>query len=217
MEFEDLQAIWDTQTERPVFAIDDSRLPVALYQQREHRLRRLFRFFYVPYYGFSLVVVVANALLALAFYFKTTHHMRTSDPRMSLWDGVAALTAVLIAALIAVRLHVERRKHERTQLVFAPSLREELDRGISQLNFELSLHGAEQVRKMTFGLLFGTLVFVWESGGLNGEPTPWFLLGTVLFCMLPSSWYNAKAEKAAFEELRQRKRAIESMRASLVE
>ena len=31
MEFKDLQAIWDTQNERPVFAINDSRLSVALY------------------------------------------------------------------------------------------------------------------------------------------------------------------------------------------
>jgi hypothetical protein len=36
MEFEDLQAIWDTQNEQPVFSINDSRLAVGLYQQREH-------------------------------------------------------------------------------------------------------------------------------------------------------------------------------------
>lgn len=37
MEFEDLQAIWDTQNERPVFSINDSRLAVGLYQQRSSR------------------------------------------------------------------------------------------------------------------------------------------------------------------------------------
>ena len=40
MEFENLQAIWDTQNDKPVFAMQDARLLVALYQQRERSRRR---------------------------------------------------------------------------------------------------------------------------------------------------------------------------------
>ena len=39
MEFENLQAIWDTQNDKPVFAMKDARLLVALYQQREQSRR----------------------------------------------------------------------------------------------------------------------------------------------------------------------------------
>ena len=217
MEFEDLQAIWDTQNERPVFAINDSRLAVALYQQREHRRRRLFQFFFIPYYGVSLGVVAANALLFLAFFLKTAYRVRTSDPLMSVWDGAALVAVIAGATVLAVRVHAERRRHERTQRVFAPSLREELEQGISQLDFELSLHSAGRARQLICIVALGTLVFVWETGRLNGDPTPWMMLAFNLVCVFPSIWYGAAAEKAAFEKLMQRKRALESMRAALVD
>ena len=48
---------------------------------------------------------------------------------MSAWDyaGLAVAAGALLA--IVVPLYRERKKHERTQKIFAPSLREELDRG----------------------------------------------------------------------------------------
>ena len=48
MKFENLQATWDTQNDKPVFAMTDARLLVALYQQREHSRRRLFRQQFAP-------------------------------------------------------------------------------------------------------------------------------------------------------------------------
>ena len=48
MKFENLQAIWDTQNDKPVFAMKDARLLVALYQQREQSRRRIFRQLFAP-------------------------------------------------------------------------------------------------------------------------------------------------------------------------
>lgn len=217
MEFEELQAIWDSQNERPVFATDDSRLSVGLYQQRERRHRRLFRLFYIPYYLFTLVLVAANALVFLAFFAKTASRMRTSDPLMSVWDGAAIVTAITVALVLAIRLHTERKRHEGAQRTFAPSLREELEHGISQADFELSLHRANWARKLIILTAMESLVFVWEVGRLNGLPTPWMELS---FCLtvFPIGWYcNTAAEKAALEEVLRRKRALESMLASLVD
>lgn len=216
MEFEDLQAIWDTQNERPVFAINDSRLAVALYQQREHRRRRLFKFFFIPYYGVTLTMVVANALLFLVFFAKTFSKMRPSDPPMTVWDAAALLAAISVAVALAARLQAERRSHERTQRAFAPSLREELEHGISQLDFELSLLRTAPVRMMIGLISMETMVFVWEVARLNGLPTPWLELSYCLF-LFPVVWANAAAQKAASEEVMRRKRALESMRATLVD
>ncbi len=216
MEFKDLQAIWDTQNERPVFAINDSRLSVALYQQREHRRRRLFNLFFIPFYGVTLAIVVANALLFLLFFAKTIYQLRPSDPPMTVWDGAALLAVITAAVDIAVRLQAQRGRHQRAQKAFAPSLREELEHGISQLDFELSLLGTAPVRKMIGLVSIGTMVFVWEVARLNGLPAPWLELSYCLF-VLPAVWANAAAQKAASEEVLQRKRALESMRATLVD
>jgi hypothetical protein len=56
MEFESLQAIWDTQNDKPVFAMQDARLLVALYQQRERSRRRLFKWTFAPLYGGAVYV-----------------------------------------------------------------------------------------------------------------------------------------------------------------
>ena len=57
MEFEDLQAIWDTQNDKPVFAMQDARLLVALYQQRERSRQRAFRLHFAPMYVAALAML----------------------------------------------------------------------------------------------------------------------------------------------------------------
>lgn len=214
MQFEDLQAIWDTQHDRPVFSLDDSRLAVGLYQQRVQSRRRLFREQFAPIYIAALFVAAASALLFLAFYFKTVTRMRTTDAPMNIWDGAALILAAAAAVAVAAPMYSERKKHEHTQNTFAPSLCEELDRGISQLEFELTFYSAPRVLKMTAMVSIGAAVFLWESARLNGNPPPWLLLAMVL-CIFPSSWYTSAAAKTRVEQITQRKRALEAIRAEL--
>ena len=51
------------------------------------------------------------------------------DFPMSAWDYAAFAVAAGALVAIVVPLYIERKRHERTQQVFVPSLREELDRG----------------------------------------------------------------------------------------
>jgi amino acid transporter len=217
MEFEDLQNIWDTQNDRPVFSMNDSRLAVGLYQQREHSRRRVFRQQFAPIYFTVPLLAVFSAFIFLAFFAKTVTRMRSTDPLMSVWDGVALAIAVVAALTAIVSMHVERKKHERLQNVFAPSLREELEQGISQLDFELSLHSTPRALKLTGWIFLGAVLMVWESGRLNGDPTPWTILLFTLFCMGAGLWYGFATRKRIVDRVMQRKRALESMRAALEE
>jgi hypothetical protein len=217
MEFEDLQAIWDTQNNQPVFSINDSRLAVGLYQQREKSRRRLFRKEFAPVYIAALIIAAVCAFLFLAFFVKTITRMRPTDPLMSVWDGAALTAAVAATLLIVVPMYCERRKHERIQNVFAPSLRKELEQGISQLDFELSLYRTPRVVKMNILVTIGAMVLVWESARLNGQPAPWILLTFVLTVTAFSSWSGLRAMKKGEERMMQRKRALETMLATLDE
>jgi hypothetical protein len=42
MQYDELQAIWETQRQRPVFAINDFGLHMELYRTRERARRRVF-------------------------------------------------------------------------------------------------------------------------------------------------------------------------------
>lgn len=217
MKFEDLQAIWDTQNERPVFSINDSRLAVGLYQQREQSRRRLFRQLFAPAYVAALFLTVALGLTFLAFFVKTVTKMRLNDPQMSIWDGAALMAGVGASLAVVASMYRERRKHEGIQTVFAPSLREELERGISQVDFELRYSCTSRMWNVPALVSFGTGVLLCEIGRLNGESTPWTLLAVAVGGVLSSVWVGFAAKKKAVEQLEQRRRALESMRAALEE
>ena len=216
-QFEDLQSIWDTQNDRPVFSMNDSRLAVGLYQQREQSRRRLFRQLFAPAYVVALFITVALGLTFLAFFVKTVTKMRLTDPQMSIGDGAALLAGMGAALAVVAPMYRERRKHEGAQNVFAHSLREELERGISQINFELSYYRKSRVWNVPALVSFGTGVLLVEVGRLNGESTPWMMLAVALGGIATSIWAGVAANKNVVEGIEQRRRALESMRAALDE
>jgi hypothetical protein len=225
MDFESLQAIWDTQNDKPVFAMQDARLVVALYQQRERSRRRLFKQQFAPMYGTALLVLTVLGAV-FATFLKITSLMRRFGSRfpmphhsfgMSAWDyaGFAAVAGALLG--IVVPMYLERKKHERTQEIFAPSLREELDRGIAQLDFEMGLHSNPRVMRILTLLLIAAVILNWEAGRTGGNPTPWGLALLALFCWFLGAQAGFAARKKVMERARTRRRALESMRAALDE
>ncbi len=221
MEFEDLQAIWDTQSDRPVFAINDSRLAVGLYQQREKSRRRLFWLMFAPMYAIALGMLVGTMLLFGAFLWKSIHIKKIArDFPMSGWDYMAFAVATGSLLAVVTIMYSVRKKHERMQNVFAPSLREELERGLAQLDFEERLSSTPWLLKIIGLMYVGVVLFSWETGRLNGEPMPWNSMLLIVPCLLGGLWPTFYASKTAEKEklkLLPRRRALEAMRAALEE
>ena len=218
MEFENLQAIWDTQNDTPVFTIRDPRLVVALYQQREQSRRRIFREQFAPMYLVAPIVLGFLTFLFIAFIAKSLYIQKLGrDFPMTTWDYVAFVVGMSCMSAAVASIYRERERHERTQNVFAPTLREELGRGIAQLDFELSLQDTRRVMRILVPVFVGSLVTCWEAGRLNGDATPWNLvLSTVVFFQV-STWAGFAAKKKMVERVTPRRRALESMRAALDE
>ena len=133
MQLEELQAIWETQTERPVFTVNDFGLHFALYQVRERARRRLFWGAYFIGFVGSLVGLVILFVMFFLFYFKDP----VDGVLMNAWDDLAFLVAAIAILLCASSMYMSRRKHEKDQCVFAPSLRQEIERGIAQIDHEI--------------------------------------------------------------------------------
>jgi hypothetical protein len=225
MEFENLQAIWDTQNDKPVFAMQDARLLVALYQQRERSRLRVFRREFAPMYGTALLMLAVLGAVFFTFIkitslirrFGSRFPMPHHDFGMSGWDyaGFAVVAGALLA--IVVPLYLERKKHERTQEIFAPSLREELDRGIAQLDFEMGLQSNPRVMRILTLLLIAAVIMNWEAGRTSGNPAPWGLALFTFFCWFLGAQAGFAAKKRKRERALARRRALESMRAALDE
>ena len=223
MEFENLQAIWDTQNDKPVFAMQDARLLVALYQQRERSRRRLYKRHFAIMYGAALAMLAVLGAVFASFLYVTSL-MRRYKGRfthngfgMSAWDyaGFAVAAGALLA--LVVPLYLERKKHERTQEIFAPSLREELDRGIAQLDFAMRVNSTPRVMRILTLLSIAAVLINWEAARAAGDPTPWGLALVVLFCMFLSGCAGFATKKRMMERALARRRALQSMRAALDE
>ncbi len=215
MQFEDLQAIWDTQNDRPVFSMNDARLAIGLYQQREQARRRLFKQQFAPIYFTVPMLMGFSVFLFLAYFGKTLYQVRSTDPPMTVWDGLALIAAAAASVALVVPMYRERKRHEQAQNVFAPTLREELERGIAQLDFELSFHSRRRVYRMLSLLCVGMIVILWEAARLNGNPVPWPMMAIGLGSIVFSGWAGFAASKKAVAQLMERRRALESMHAAL--
>lgn len=223
MEFEDLQAIWDTQNEKPVFAMQDPRLLVALYQQRERFRRRVFGREFAPMYVLAVLMLAIIGALVATFR-NIASLMRRFQGRfthngfgVSAWDyaGLAVAAAALLA--IVVPLYLERKKHEKAQAIFAPSLREELDRGIAQLDFEMSLDRVPRVMRILTLLLIAAAALNWEAGRAAGNPAPWASVLLVFFLMVLGGGAGFASARRKRQRRLERRRALESMRAAFDE
>lgn len=212
MRFEELQAIWETQTDRPAFTLNDLGLHLALYQQRDRARRRLFWGSYFPFFIASLFLLGMLALTSLGLYFE----QRPGEPTLNVWDVLFTLVAAGTCGYSAVSMYLGRRNHERRQDVVAPSLRQEIDRGIGQLDFELSALTI-QARRIEPPVYVGALCLTWEAGRLNGDPTPWFMLLTVLLLVVATAIGSPSARGKKEKELVGRRQALESLRARLDE
>ena len=237
MEFENLQAIWDTQNDKPVFAMQDARLLVALYQQRERSRQRAFRIHFAPMYVaalcmlaaiWSLIATFRNiATLMRRFKGRFTHNGFAMSP----WDyaGLAVAAGALLA--IVVPLYLERKKHERTQKIFAPTLREELDQGIAQLDFAIGLDSPLRVVKILTLMSIAIVMISWEAQRAAGNPRPWWSAIWFLLVYVPGGlgWVVSRLQRKLQKrqpglvrrdvrrERLARRRALESMRAALDE
>jgi len=186
--------------------------------QSERSRRRIFRQQFAPLYVMALIGLVGVGLVFLAFLMKSIHIGKIArDFPMSAWDYTAFAVAAGALVAMVVPMYAERKRHERTQEVFAPSLREELERGISQLDFELGLCTTTRVASIYGWLTIAVLLFNWEVGRLNGNFAPWDTTWMTMFCMVAGTWPALLVKKAVNEPVMARRRALESMLAALDE
>jgi hypothetical protein len=213
MQLEELQAIWETQTERPVFTVNDFGLHFALYQVRERARRRLFwGNFFIGYVG-SLIGLVILLLMFVVFYFKDP----ADDFPMNAWDYLAFLVAAIAIVLCASSWYMSRRKHEKDQSVFAPSLRQEIERGIAQIDFEIFTDTSGLAWRNAALASLAAILLGWEAGRLNGDPLPWEILWMIGGLVVATFVALVPASRQAVKEGLRRKRVLEGLLAKLDE
>ena len=101
--------------------------------------------------------------------------------------------------------------------MFAPSLRQEIERGIAQIDFETSPETSRMAWRYAALFCLATILFCWEVGRLNGDPLPWKVLWMTVPLVVVMLVALVPASRQATKEGLRRKRVLEGLLAKLDE
>ena len=205
MEFEELEVIWNTQNQQPLYAINEAAVQAAMWQKRQVSRRTWFRS--VVARGFlaaggvavipGLLVLVSIDTAAFTWLIKTR-----LVAAGALWLG-------FVATLARGWLQEKRREGP-----FSGSLREELDRSIAHLEYQIRSGGGKTVCMMATPLCVAVSLGMWALTDLTGA-SPWLLalvVGAMLSGFPVEIWRH---QRRVTRDLLPRMQTLESLRTKL--
>jgi len=213
MLLEELPAIRETQTKRPVSLVNDFGLHLELYQNRQRARRRHFWGSYLIGFICSLLGLVGLFVMFVLFFFKGP----AGSFLMNSWDDVAFIVAAISIVYCASSMYMSRRKHEQDQSVFAPSLRREIERGIAQIDFEISTDSGWSAWRNAAFTGLATILGSWEFCRLTGDPRPWDVIWVVGGIVVAIFAALVPVSRLSVKEGQRRKRVLEGLLAKLDE
>lgn len=170
MNFEELQRIWDTQDDRPMYAFDEA----ALHRVVKNRGRDISRV--VVLFETMMVLLALTMAVALG-----------SEPVLEGHDYHQFIDTAIWLAVSGYLLH-GRRLRRRADLGFEESFRGDLDRAIAQADFQVK-------RLRAFGWWFMLPLLV--GTGVNAitligaRPKPWWIW-PLLAASLGVTWWSMR-------------------------
>jgi len=218
MQYEELQAIWETQKQRPVFAVNDFGLHMELNRTRARTRRRHFWVDVFPLFVIAPIFFILLAVPALQFFFQgPPEQFAPGDLPMTVWDVLACLVGIALFVYAVWSMEANRRGNEKQQKVFAPSLRQEIELGIAQVDFDMSRVTSGREWRVGTACIGAALILAWEFARLNDNPLPWKTLWMAFPWLFILFWMRRTWKQQAVERISKRKQALEALRAKLDE
>ena len=218
MQYEELQAIWETQKQRPVFAVNDFSLHMELNRTRAKARRRHFWVDVFPLFVIAPLFLIPLGLPALVFFLQgPPEQIAPGKLPMTVWDLLASLMGIALFLYAVWSMESNRRRNEERQKVFAPSLRQEIELGIAQVDFDMSRVAGNREWRVGTACVLAAVILAWEIGRLNSNPLPWKTVWMAFPWLFMMIWMRRSWKQQAVERISKRKQALEALRAKLDE
>lgn len=211
MNLDELTTVWRTQDAAPLHDMNQTLLHLAL-RQDEAKLQKQRRLGRWMVYLFSAGVSLGMALLlGLIGYHLAYHPGRNS---LTGWDLVLPVVAAIAALISGRAIYRNHRAQTRREQGFGESLREQLRRGIAQLDDQVT--EASRTSVLLIVLLGGvcpaaiTLV-TWRINGKSVSDDGYLLVTVILMCALSvvSGVWELRRQKE--KAILPRKRRLETL------
>ena len=141
MELSELKVIWDSQNDEPLYAMNRAGLHAIIQRKNRARDRCLFRCFLAEITiglvcGALMFVCAGTLVFGDADWLATLPWVRIAPTS---WDTVAFLAAGVIWFYYSGYMFAAQRRQQRRVEVFDSSLRGDLERALSQTEFQIAL------------------------------------------------------------------------------
>jgi hypothetical protein len=136
---------------------------------------------------------------------------------MAAWDVVACLVGIALFGYAVWSMESNRRRNEQRQKVFAASLRQEIELGIAQVDFDMARVAGDREWRVGTACVVAALILAWEMGRLNGHPLPWKTLWMVFPWLFMVIWMRRSIKQRIVDRISKRRQALEALRAKLDE
>lgn len=201
MTFEQMVDTWHSQEEAPLYGINRDLLQLVL-RHEEADLRRSLRREHWTIYAASVPLFAFAALCVWAFIYY-------DGPLWGLATAAGA-TALLMAG--AGALSLSRRHQALRERSFGNSLRDEIGRNLSLVDYELSRKGRTE-RTLAAGapIILAAVLLNWLAAGIN-DNTEWWFVATITFVMVVAWVSKARRQsRTANAELLPRRQRLNEL------
>lgn len=135
MEFEDIQVVWNSQHDKPLYGVDEVGLHKIL-RSKSQRFRRLIYWQHIQTYGSSASVLVLIAAILLVNYFGLLGKVGSSRA-LAGWEIVALLVAMVAWLQFSLSVYFGQKQQKNRERSDTQSLLEDLDREIKHTTYQI--------------------------------------------------------------------------------
>jgi hypothetical protein len=218
MEFNEMKIIWDSQNQGPLYAMNEAALQAIIRRRNRESERCLSRCFAIE----ITVGVICGALMFLCAgaLLGSGPALLAALPRMkaaaSVWDILALVAAGGIWFYYSAYMYLARKRQQQRVETFDSSLRGNLERSLSQTDFQIML-----VREIVW---WGTGADVAGGRAVGGDASSsqgrapqlaYLIMAVLLIGSLAAA--VLRKQRSITNRFEPRKRELESLRAKLAD
>ena len=212
MEFEDMQVVWNSQHDKPLYGVDEVGLHKIL-RSKSQRFHRLIYWQHIQTYGSSALVLVLIAAILLVNYFGLLGKVGSSRA-LAGWEIVALLVAMVAWLQFSLSVYFGEKQQKNRERSDTQSLLEDLDREIKHTTYQIRTR-----KHIVMGFIppyLGTGLFISIVFGVTGTSN--WMLSAVIGGLILGLIIESRSQRRMIErEMVPRLSELETLRDKLAD
>ena len=212
MEFEDIQVVWNSQHDKPLYGVDEVGLHKILRSKSQH-FRRLIYWQHLQTYGSSLLVLMLIAAILLVNYFGLLGKIGSSRA-LAGWEILALLVATVSWLQFSLSVYFGQKQQKNREQSDTQSLLNDLDRDIKHTTYQIRTR-----KNLLMGFIppyIGTGLFILVVFGVTGV-SRWILIPVIPGLIFALVTESRSQQRLIDREMVPRLRELETLREKLTD